>query len=387
MARKKKKIRAELRKNRQTRVRKRDVTRDYARGGRQAEDAPQSERISGKGALSRKRTVVGIETDDGASGMTVLPEVDQTQCLRGTVLRVGGLRNVVLADEDHRIYQCATRRLLKSLSTDQRHVVTAGDQVWFRPAHGLEGLIERVEPRRTVLCRTSRGRRHVMVANVDQMFVIGSAAEPEVKPHLIDRLLVTAEKSKIRPIVCINKIDLIDPASLQPLVGVYGQLGYQVLLVSAIDGVGVEALRDLVKDQRSVFIGQSGVGKSSLLNAVEPGLGLKVSSVSAENQKGRHTTTSSSLIPLELGGFVVDTPGIRQFELWDVVPEELAGYFREMRPYVSYCRFPDCTHRHEADCAVKDAVAEYRIDARRYDSYCLMFDPEGTRLRQREGTA
>jgi ribosome biogenesis GTPase len=142
-----------------------------------------------------------------------------------------------------------------------------------------------------------------------------------------------------------------------------------VHLVSAETGFGIERLRARVAEMASVVTGQSGVGKSSLLNAIEPGLALRVQSVSEETQKGRHTTTTAELLPLSIGGFVVDTPGIRQFQLWDVIPEEVAGYFRDLRPYVSRCRFPDCTHTHEDDCAVKDAVADGWIDARRYESY------------------
>jgi ribosome biogenesis GTPase len=153
-------------------------------------------------------------------------------------------------------------------------------------------------------------------------------------------------------------------------------MGYRVLFVSAREELGIERLRALVKGRRSVVVGQSGVGKSSLLNAIEPGLGLKVSRVSAENQKGRHTTTAAKLIPLADGGYLVDTPGIRQFELWDVIPAELAGFFRDLRPYVSQCRFPNCTHQHEVDCAVKNAVADGRLDARRYESFCQMFSGE-----------
>jgi ribosome biogenesis GTPase len=284
------------------------------------------------------------------------------------VLRVQGLHSIV-RDEAGAIFQCATRRLLKTLSTDQRHVVAAGDVVWFRPEGHEAGIIERVEPRRGIVSRTSRGRQHVLVANVDQLVIVTSAAEPRIKPNLIDRLLVTAEKGCIRPIICINKIDLINPADLMPLVGVYAQLGYDVLLVSATDGFGIDRLRDRLAEAESVVSGQSGVGKSSLLNAIEPGLHLRVQEVSEETEKGRHTTTTAELIPLSFGGYVVDTPGIRQFQLWDVIPEEVAGYFRELRPYVSGCRFPDCTHTHEDNCAVKDAVADGWIDARRYESY------------------
>jgi ribosome biogenesis GTPase len=248
-------------------------------------------------------------------------------------------------------------------------VVAAGDVVWFRPEGKQEGIIERIEPRRGVVSRTVRGRQHVLVANVDQLIIVTSAAEPRLKPNLIDRLLVTAEKGGIRPLICINKIDLVEPAHLVPLAGVYAQLGYEVLLVSAVKGIGIARLRDWLAGEESVVTGQSGVGKSSLLNAVEPGLHLRVQAVSEETQKGRHTTTTAELIPLSFGGYVVDTPGIRQFQLWDVIPEEVAGFFRDLRPYVSRCRFPDCTHTHEDDCAVKDAVADGWIDARRYESY------------------
>jgi ribosome biogenesis GTPase len=374
MSSKKKKIRADFRKNREVRVRRGDLTRDYQEHGFAADDTARGERVSGKGDLSRKRTIVVDEAAASGQAGSLLPEVDTQSSLRGTVLSVGGLQNPVQA-ADGRIYQCATRRLLKTLSTDARNVVAAGDQVLFRPADNLEGIIERVEPRHGVLSRTSRGRQQVIVANVDQLLIVGSAAEPVLKPHLIDRLLVTAEKARIRPVVCINKIDLVDPADLQPLVGVYGQLGYLVLLLSVTRGWGVSRLRQLVRGRRSVVVGQSGVGKSSMLNAIEEGLQLKVSTVSLETEKGRHTTTAARLIPMQAGGYLVDTPGIRQFQLWDVIPEELDGYFRELRPYVSRCRFPNCTHVHEAECAVKAAVADGRLDLRRYESYCQMRKP------------
>lgn len=370
---KKRKIRTEFRKNREVRVRRGDLTKDFQDHGFEQDDSAQTERVSGKGSLSRKRTVVG-EQLDGEAGLSVLPEVDESTCLRGTVLSVGGLHSPVQADDTGEVYQCATRRLLKTLSTDQRHVLAAGDRVLFRPASNLEGIIERIEPRHGVLCRTSRGRQHVMVANIDLMLIVSSAAEPGLKPHLIDRLLVTSEKFGIRPVICLNKIDLIDAADLQPLIGVYAQMGYETLPLSATDRIGTDRLRQMVVGARSVVVGQSGVGKSSLLNAIEPGLDLRVSHVSSDSEKGRHTTTASRLIPLDSGGYIVDTPGIRQFQLWDVIPEEVVGFCRDLRPYVSHCRFPDCTHTHEADCAIKDAVADGRLDVRRYESYCQMLE-------------
>ena len=379
MTKKKKKIRAAFRKNRTVRTREKDLTREFDAENPDEREAPYDERISGKGELTRHRTVIGTEADDDPS-LAVRLEVDRETCHRGRVLRVQGLISMVQATElppekpegsngERPIFKCATRRLLKTLMTDQRHVVAAGDRVWFRPVGGDEGVIESVEPRYGVLSRATRGRQHIIVTNVDQLVIVTSAAEPRLKPNLIDRFLVTAEKNHIRPIICINKIDLVDSADLQPLVGVYCQLGYRVLLVSAQTGQGVQALRRALSDRESVVAGQSGVGKSSLLNAIDPRLQLHVQNVSADTQKGKHTTTTAGLIPLPWGGYVVDTPGIRQFALWDVIPEEVAGYYRDLRPYVSACRFPDCSHTHEDDCAVKDAVADGHIDARRYESY------------------
>ncbi|WP_254509621.1 ribosome small subunit-dependent GTPase A [Anatilimnocola floriformis] len=370
MSQRKRKIRTEFRKNHQGRVRRGDLTRDFQQENL-SEDHIKDERVSGKGELSRRRTVVGQDADAATGGFAVQPDADHAARL-GRVLSVHGLVSIVQAP-DGRLFQCSTRGVLKSLSTDLRHVVIAGDQVIFTPGSGDEGVIERIEARRSIVSRTSRNRQHAIVANVDQLLIVSSAAEPGLKPNLIDRLLVEAERMQIQPVICINKVDLIDPADLQPLAGVFGQMGYEVLLISAKLGIGIDRLRRLVKGKESVVAGQSGVGKSSILNAIEPGLELKVGRVSAENEKGRHTTTVAKLIPLEAGGYVVDTPGIRQFQLWDVVPEEVAGFYRDIRPYVSHCRFANCTHQHEADCAVKDAVADGKLDVRRYESYCHLF--------------
>ena len=370
MSKKKKKLRVSFRKNRQARTRESGLTKKFEQHGFEDDDSIRREQLSGKGELAKKRTVVGEETTGDTSGFKVLPEVDLENCLSGRVLEVRGLVSVVQTSDGQR-YNCALRRLLKTLETDQRHVVAVGDEVQFRP-DGEEGLIERIEPRSGVLSRSSRDRQHVLVANVEQMVIVASAAEPDLKPHLIDRFLVAAEQAQIDPVICINKVDLVEPGSLQPLVGVYAQMGYEVLQVSAVSGLNLPILRDTLKDCASVVVGQSGVGKSSLLNVVEPGLGLRVGLVSRETQKGRHTTTTARLIGLSTGGFIVDTPGIRQFALWDVAREEVAGLFRDIRPFVGYCRFPDCTHTHEADCAVKASVADGRLDARRYESYCHM---------------
>ena len=375
---KKKKSRVEFRKNRAPRARKTDWTRQFDEHGF-AEKAPESEeRISGRGEHARRRTVHTAEVaadECGAEMPSVHLEVDETVCRRGRVLSVFGLSSRVLGD-DGTTYQCATRRILKTLSTEERNPVVAGDRVFLRPAGDgelREGLIERVEPRHGTVSRAVRGRRQVLVSNVDQVLIVTSVAEPVLKPNLLDRMLVAAEKGRVRPIICINKVDLDEPANLIPLVGVYSRMGYTALLVSAKTGFGVERLRQHVAGRETVVAGQSGVGKSSLLNSIDAGLHLRVGAVSEENEKGRHTTTTARLLPVSCGGFVVDTPGLRSFELWDVIPEEVEGYFRDLRPYVSLCKFPDCTHTHEDDCAVKDAVTDGLLDERRYESYCALF--------------
>ncbi len=375
---KKKKFRAEFRKNRTPRARKTDWTRQFDEHGFQEQAPETEERISGRGEMTRHRTIctseVAPELSDAEIPFDVLLDVDPAACRRGRVLSVFGLTSTVLGD-DGTPYSCATRRILKTLSSDERNPVVAGDRVLFRLDENVqlkEGMILRVEPRHGTLSRAVRGRRQVIVSNVDQLLVVASVAEPRLKPNLIDRLLVAAEKGRVRPIICINKIDLVEPANLEPLVGVYSRMGYPVLLVSAKTGFGTDRLRRLVAGRESVVAGQSGVGKSSLLNAIDTNLHLRVGAVSEENEKGRHTTTTARLLALGCGGFVVDTPGMRGFELWDVIPEEVAGYYRDLRPYVSLCRFPDCTHTHEDDCAVKDAVTDGRLDERRYESYCSM---------------
>lgn len=393
---KKKKVRVELRKNRAKPPRENDLTRQFAADADAAGDAHSGERVRAKGDLSRQRTIV---TDDAAG----MPAVNSAECLPGRVLRVHGLNSYVELD-DGRVFRCAVRRLLKSLATDERSIVTTGDRVWVRPAEGLgsgvsgleesrdeaapptgdanpqpptpkppEGMIERVEPRHGVLTRASRRREHVLVANVDQLVIVMSLVEPDLKPHLIDRYTAAALAGDLTPVLCLNKVDLADPVALQPLVGAYSQLGVPTVLTSARTGYGIGRLRELLRGRATVFSGQSGVGKSSLLNAVQPDLALRVKSVSETTQKGQHTTTTAELIKLESGGWVVDTPGVRQLQLWAVRPEEVEGFFPEFRPFVPLCPFPDCTHTHEAECAVKAAVARRLVPDRRYHSYLGLF--------------
>ncbi|WP_182865088.1 ribosome small subunit-dependent GTPase A [Stieleria mannarensis] len=383
MARKKPKSnhsRVSFRKRHQGRVRDSDLTRQFNAGDQESlADAVKHERVSGKGDLTRKRTVVGVNADAPASSDAT--ESNDAALISGRVLRAHGLHNTVLAD-DGRTFECSIRQVLKSLSIDGRGTVVAGDRVQFRCEAETEsestGMIEFVAPRHGIISRQSRGQQHIIAANVDHLLIVTSAAEPTLKPALIDRFLLSAEQCGLNPVVIINKCDLVDPASLQPILGVYASLGYRVLLTSADRGTNIDYLKELLKGKQTALSGQSGVGKSSLLNAVQPGLGLAVSEVSKDNQKGRHTTTTSTLIPLqgEDAGWVFDTPGIRQFQLWDITAEEVAGLMPDLRPHVGACRYANCLHLSEDDCAVKDAVADGRIDARRYDSYCHLLEDD-----------
>jgi ribosome biogenesis GTPase len=368
---KKKKTRVELRKNRSQPPRERGWTRGFQDHRFENEQPPSQERVRAKGELSRKRTIIQEEAPPGIEPSD-MPAVDQAKCLPGRVLRVHGLSSVVQT-EGGKEFRCAIRRRLKNLATDERSIVATGDRVWIRPSINDEGFIERVEPRHGCLKRSSRKREHILVANVDQLVIVMALVEPELKPHLVDRYLASAEQGGLAPIICLNKADLIDPAEYQPVVGYYSQLDIPAFLTSAKTGVGIDRLRRLLKDRQTVFSGQSGVGKSSLLNAVQPELGLHVREVSDVNDKGKHTTTTAALLPLTFGGWVVDTPGIRQFELWDIIPEEVEGFFPEFRPYVPLCGYPDCTHTHEDNCAVKEAAALRYISQARYFSYLGMF--------------
>lgn len=362
---KKKKIRVDFRKNRQKPPRAQGWTKQFREEGAAAEAHTGREAVRARGDLSRKRTIVA-EMDE-ASGESRLV-VDLSRCRMGRVLKVHGTLQVYVADGDGIVQVCSIRRVLRTLAIDEGNVVACGDKVWFREEAGGH-VIEKVEQRYGVLTRSAKGHEQVLVANVDQVVIVVALAEPQLKPHLIDRYLVSAVKGGIRPVICLNKADLVEPAAHQTLVGLYSQLGYPALLTSVRSGLGVDALKEMTRGRETVFSGQSGVGKSSLLNALEPGLGLRVSEVSDVNQKGRHTTTTAQLIRLAHGGWVVDTPGVRQFALWRVAPEELDGAFPEFRAHVARCRFPGCSHTHEQGCGVKEALDLGWITTQRYESY------------------
>jgi ribosome biogenesis GTPase len=264
-------------------------------------------------------------------------------------------------------------------------IVAVGDWVTVSLNEDGTGMIGEVAERESVLSRTRPGahdgrrlladREQVLVANPDQVVLVFSIKKPRPSLRKLDRFLVVAEMNDLPVIITVNKVDLLnsdDEASIieaRKIFQVYEDLGYQIIYTSAKSGVGVKELAEALKDKISVMTGSSGVGKSSLLNAIQPGLGLRVNEVSKTTEKGLHTTRHAEMFPLDEGGYVVDTPGIRGLALFDIEPAELDAYFREIAPLVEQCRFSDCSHRHEPGCAVRAAVEGGQISEERYDSY------------------
>jgi len=367
----KQKIRVSFRPNRLEPGREKGWTRMFREGQLEQVDPVAAERINRKGELSRKRTIV---VDDEGLPM-VLPLEQQHQ---GLVLRLRG--PVADVDDGKEVWPCSIRRILRTRLIEQRHPLAVGDRVQFSivsDQEGVEreGVVESVDPRRSQLCRRYEDREHTIAANVDQVVIVSSADAPPLKPHLIDRYLVAASVGNIRPIICINKVDLDEELAAE-VADRYRSLDYDVLTTSAVLGAGIEDLARRLKDKVSVFAGQSGTGKSSLLNAIQPDLHLKTGKVSVETLKGRHTTTIAQLLTLSAGGYVVDTPGVRAFEMASMEPGELEAHFPEFAEPMNRCKFPDCAHTNEQedDCGVKQAVAAGQIYPERYESYLRILD-------------
>jgi len=248
-----------------------------------------------------------------------------------------------------------------------------GDRVKLAPLPDGNGIIEEIYPRGRVFSRKEPGPNglfeQVILANPDLLVIVFACQEPSPHLRMLDRFLVIAEKQEIPLVIVVNKTDLVSLEDARTMFQVYPQIGYRVIFTSSRTGAGVDELKYLLAGKLAAFTGPSGVGKTSLLNCLQPGLGLAAKEVSRVKSKGKHTTIVRKIFALENGGFVADLPGIRSLLLWDIQPEEVDGYFPDIRPYVSGCQFSDCTHRNEPGCAVIEAVKTGAIHPSRFQSY------------------
>jgi ribosome biogenesis GTPase len=271
-----------------------------------------------------------------------------------------------------RLVTCSLRGRLKRRSV-QGDIISIGDQVQISLQMDGSGAIESIEPRHSELVRldpTPKGDfRQILLSNPDQVVAVFACTQPEPHLRMLDRFLVIAEKQGLSALIVANKVDLIGLKEAKKIFKVYPTLGYPVIFTSAKKQSGLEEFRKSLTGKISALAGPSGVGKSSLLNAIQPGLGLAVREIGARNERGRHTTVVREMFPVEGGGYVADLPGLRKLSLWDVEPEELDGYFPEIRGLVSQCQFNDCSHFDEPGCAITQAVEEGTILPERYESY------------------
>ncbi|MHC5010722.1 MAG: ribosome small subunit-dependent GTPase A [Planctomycetota bacterium] len=302
---------------------------------------------------------------------------------RARVVRLDARGCLVRLDEaleglpdDGRSLWCSVRGRIHLLDRKgQKSPVAVGDRVRVVRSAPDRGAVVAVEPRRSMLSRPAgKGGRleHVMVANVDRVVIVASADDPPFTPGLVDRILAVVAYSDLEAQLVVNKIDLVDGPPAE--VSVYEALGYPVLLTSALRGDGIEALREQLGGGASVVCGHSGVGKSSLLNAVRPELGLVVGDVNPVTRRGTHTTTAAVWIPFGEDGAVIDTAGVREFGLFGIPKRDLPWLFRDLAAVGPGCRFPDCIHVREPDCAVQSAVEAGEIAAFRYESYLRILE-------------
>jgi ribosome biogenesis GTPase len=281
-------------------------------------------------------------------------------------------------------YMRRVERVEKRDSTENPLPVrlSVGDYVKLRRLDANTGMIEEILPRQSALARrdaSSSAKKLVqqtMLANLDQVVLVFAAAQPEPHFGLLDRYLSICESTELRPLICLNKADLPHDARVKEEAALYTRIGHPVLWTSIETGQGIEQLRELLKDHTSLFTGSSGVGKSSLVNSIEPGMALRTGLVSDSTGKGKHTTTGSQLYPLSDGGWLADSAGIRALAAINIPPAELAASFIEFRPYLGECEYSDCVHSDEEGCAIVQAMKDGLIDERRYKSYVRIYNQE-----------
>jgi ribosome biogenesis GTPase / thiamine phosphate phosphatase len=275
------------------------------------------------------------------------------------------------------------RRVTRAKRPHATDTVAIGDRVKYAEGQKGAGVIEEVLPRRSRFVRAGfRGQEQTLVCNLDQVVIVFTCAEPRPDPWKLDRFLAATENEGLDPLIVGNKLDLITLEEARETYAEWERIGYRILFTSTKTGQGIDDLRAALNDKISAFVGPSGAGKSSLLNAIQPGLNLKTGDIGYVTYKGRHTTTASQLIPLRSGGWVADTPGLRQLDLFETDRDDLVHCFPEFRPNLGKCKFDDCRHDKEPGCAIKSAVDEGAISARRYESFQTMaaeVEPAGRR--------
>lgn len=331
------------------------------------------------GGLSSRKIDRGVVIKKSTGMYTVLAGGKQIPCAISTRLR----KHLIYPTADPNSLRPVVREVKEIEHTDP---VAIGDEVVWLDAKDGSGMIMEILPRRSVFTRRTsvpmpgaHPFEQVIVANIDQVAPVFAAANPEPKWNMLDRYLVSAESLELPSVIIINKMDLFQndgerKTELLDAVGEYQRIGYPVVLVSAATGEGLEELREMLKGKLSVLVGKSGVGKTSLLNALQPGLGLRVNAVSQATGKGKHTTTHLEMFSLSGNGFngagaIVDTPGVREFGPWNVYEDDLALFFPEMSPFVGRCKFGlDCRHDEEPGCAIRKAVMAGQVSPRRYQT-------------------
>jgi ribosome biogenesis GTPase / thiamine phosphate phosphatase len=321
--------------------------------------------LSGTGGVWRVRREDGVIVDAALRGR--LKRFDDAKAKQARADRDGGRAQAATktrADkhEERGVEQAVTT--LKLAVGDEVHIQQEGA--------GAQWAISGILPRRSQLARRAPGGGYgerIVAANVDQVMVVFAAANPEPHLRMLDRFLIIAEANDISAHVVINKADLVPPESPRLRFADYERAGYPLHVTSIETGRGLDAMRAVLEGRTTALSGPSGVGKSSLMNAIYEGLDLRVGEISQSVNKGRHTTVGALLHPLPGGGYVVDTPGLREIGMWGLTAEHLDGYFPEFRPYLGECRFADCVHLVEPGCAVREAIARDDVSAVRYDSY------------------
>ncbi len=308
------------------------------------------------------------------------PVLPEEKLLMGVVTHIQGQKiRVQVSDQT---YLCSLRGVFKKNKSKAKRTLVVGDHVFLEEQHPLLGVIVSIKERRSVLSRAdhlSQVKEHPIAANIDIVFIVTSVIDPPLRPAIIDRYVIAAAKGSMTPVLVINKIDLLEngPQEEKELfsecLSIYRSLGIEVIATSCSTQEGISSLAALMKGKISVFSGQSGSGKSSLINAV-CGLTLKVGKTVQRSKKGAHTTSLAQLLPLTFGGYVVDTPGIKSFGIWNLSKDEVKHYFSEIWQEGKHCAFQDCLHRGEVGCAIPQAVNDGKVSPRRYASYLNILD-------------